>query len=474
MKGDSDDYKNPEFDDSKWDVTSFPSSWTHMYPGWDGICWYRFHIKFPETLQHKSYGVSLGMIINSDETYFNGRLIGKTGDCNSGRIAPFDKTRLYEISPALIRPGKDNVISMRVRGLYSETNGPTAGNFEMGPFNEIQSRYLAVEFTNIFFVIFYLAVGFYILLFFFRVTKDREYLFFSLFVITTAIYIFFRSEVKYFIFNNALILKKMEYLSLILLFVLLLLFIIEYFDKQYTKLHIAFFILSGIFFIINIFNDNNMLRVIVLFYGIQPSWIIPIGYIIYYFIKDFNNSKEKRFLFYSLMIVLLTSINDIMISRNMYDFIFLARYSFMFIVIGITVVLYKLFTALYYESQNRKSGSRQTGISSALAEKLELAAEYIKEKYNTEISREEIAAKLDMNPETLGKMFKKHTGMTIIEYKNDLRIKEALRLLKNTDHLIIDIAYTVGFESLATFYRIFQKSVGCPPNSIREKNGDAD
>ncbi len=471
-KGDSEEYKKPEYNDSNWDITSFPSSWTALYPGWDGICWYRIHIKFPETLQHKSYGVSLGMIINSDETYFNGQLIGKTGDCNSHEIAPFDKTRLYEISYALIKPGRDNVISIRVKGLYSYTNGPTSGNFEMGPFNEIQSRYLALEYSNIFFVIFYLAVGIYIMIFFFRVTKNREYLFFSLFVITTAVYIFFRSEVKYFLFNNTLVLKKIEYLSLILLFVFLLLFIIEYFKKNYTKLHIAYFILSAIFFLLIIFTSNNNLRVIVLFYGIQPSWIIPICYIFYYFIKEYNNSRETRFLFYSLLIVLLTSINDILISRNIYDFIFLARYSFMFVVLGITIVLYKRFTAVYFESQNKKFKTRPLEINEALAEKLDLAVDHIKEKYNTEISREELAARVDINPETLGKLFKKHTGMTISEYKNDLRIKEALRLLKNTDHQIIDIAYTVGFESLATFYRIFQKSVGCPPNSIRDKNED--
>jgi transcriptional regulator GlxA family with amidase domain len=138
--------------------------------------------------------------------------------------------------------------------------------------------------------------------------------------------------------------------------------------------------------------------------------------------------------------------------------------------------MYKRFTYYYKRSiETGASPKKNSSINPNLIPKLNSAVEILKENFNTEITREEIAERIGINPDTLGKIFKKYTGMTISDYRNDLRIHEAVRLLKSTDHNIIDIAFTVGFENLSSFYRLFQKTVGKTPNSIRDENtSDAD
>ncbi|WGX76551.1 helix-turn-helix domain-containing protein [Paraclostridium bifermentans] len=54
-------------------------------------------------------------------------------------------------------------------------------------------------------------------------------------------------------------------------------------------------------------------------------------------------------------------------------------------------------------------------------------------------------------------IFKEEYGITITEYIAKLRLEEVKILLKITDDSIIDIAYSVGFGGISSFYRFFKK-----------------
>ena len=73
-----------------------------------------------------------------------------------------------------------------------------------------------------------------------------------------------------------------------------------------------------------------------------------------------------------------------------------------------------------------------------------------------------------ISPYYLSRTFKAVTGFTLIEYVNLTRIKQAQRLLKETDHKIIDIAEAVGFESIGHFDRIFKKIAATTPMTYRK------
>lgn len=69
------------------------------------------------------------------------------------------------------------------------------------------------------------------------------------------------------------------------------------------------------------------------------------------------------------------------------------------------------------------------------------------------------------------KIFKEQYGVTPSVYMNELRIHEAKSRLTATNEKIIDIAYSVGFNSLSAFYRLFRKMTGVSPANYRSTRG---
>jgi AraC family transcriptional regulator of adaptative response / methylphosphotriester-DNA alkyltransferase methyltransferase len=67
-------------------------------------------------------------------------------------------------------------------------------------------------------------------------------------------------------------------------------------------------------------------------------------------------------------------------------------------------------------------------------------------------------------------IFKEQYGVTLFEYMNRLRLEEAKRLLLKTNNEIINIAYSVGFESLSAFYRFFKNGAGQSPAAYPKEN----
>ena len=77
------------------------------------------------------------------------------------------------------------------------------------------------------------------------------------------------------------------------------------------------------------------------------------------------------------------------------------------------------------------------------------------------------AANLGVSSGHLHTIFKAHYSVTPFEYRNQLRLEKAISLLENTQTPIIDIAFSCGFESLSSFYRIFKKQTQTTPKQHR-------
>ncbi len=84
------------------------------------------------------------------------------------------------------------------------------------------------------------------------------------------------------------------------------------------------------------------------------------------------------------------------------------------------------------------------------------------ETLNTEIDN------LGLSRKRMVEIFKDEYGKTPSAYVNDLRYKEAVRLLVQTDNEIIDIAYSVGFNSLSAFYKFFKERANMSPAVYRK------
>ena len=68
----------------------------------------------------------------------------------------------------------------------------------------------------------------------------------------------------------------------------------------------------------------------------------------------------------------------------------------------------------------------------------------------------EIAAKLDLSLSRLARVFKSEMGMSLVEYRNRLRLDRFLVLVDRGGTNLLEAALTAGFGSYAQFHRVFR------------------
>ena len=101
---------------------------------------------------------------------------------------------------------------------------------------------------------------------------------------------------------------------------------------------------------------------------------------------------------------------------------------------------------------------------------IERVKTYIKENYNNDITRDDIANYVFLNPDYLSRIFKKATGLSLSEYLTELRIEKAMILLATTNIQISSIADEVGYNNMNYFSKIFKKTTGNTPVEHRKKS----
>jgi AraC-like DNA-binding protein len=84
------------------------------------------------------------------------------------------------------------------------------------------------------------------------------------------------------------------------------------------------------------------------------------------------------------------------------------------------------------------------------------------------LSLESIADFLDLSVGYLCRQFKRQTGMTVASAIQDLRIKEACRLLQTTGLPVKDIVSRIGYMDHSSFSRSFKAKTGMSPQEYRE------
>lgn len=72
-------------------------------------------------------------------------------------------------------------------------------------------------------------------------------------------------------------------------------------------------------------------------------------------------------------------------------------------------------------------------------------------------------------PTSFARFFRRMTGRTFVEYRNGCRIRNACRLLVETDQSVVDVALASGFGNLAHFNRCFRETLGMPPRQYRRQ-----
>ncbi len=96
-------------------------------------------------------------------------------------------------------------------------------------------------------------------------------------------------------------------------------------------------------------------------------------------------------------------------------------------------------------------------------------AAYINTRYFEDITLKTISDRFFISPCYFSRTFKRVTGIPFIEYLNGVRVKEAQRLLKQTEMSIVEVSEAVGFKSTTHFGRTFKGIVGISPIEYRSR-----
>lgn len=95
---------------------------------------------------------------------------------------------------------------------------------------------------------------------------------------------------------------------------------------------------------------------------------------------------------------------------------------------------------------------------------------YLNINYADKISLHKLSELFFMSESHLSRSFKKVTGFNIVPYINIVRIREAQKMLKNSDTNITEIAYKVGYENITHFERVFKSTTSMSPLKYRKVN----
>lgn len=93
---------------------------------------------------------------------------------------------------------------------------------------------------------------------------------------------------------------------------------------------------------------------------------------------------------------------------------------------------------------------------------------YINRNYhNEDLSISEISNKLGISQTYLTRLFKRELGMTFIDYLTNVRIKNAIILMRDPSLKLYEIAELIGYSTQHYFSNVFKKHVGISPQDYK-------
>ena len=102
-----------------------------------------------------------------------------------------------------------------------------------------------------------------------------------------------------------------------------------------------------------------------------------------------------------------------------------------------------------------------------LSTTMNLLLQYIGRNFTRDLSETELAKLSRQSVSAFSRSFRRHTGMTFVQYVNSLRIELACQHLGQDDLTVTEICYEVGFNNVSNFNRRFLAAKSMPPSKFR-------
>ena len=124
--------------------------------------------------------------------------------------------------------------------------------------------------------------------------------------------------------------------------------------------------------------------------------------------------------------------------------------------------------AVYNLNQNSKQADHINAVNYSLP--VRLACEYIEKNFQENINLNKISNYVSLSKNYFCNIFKKETGITIWDYLIRIRMEEAKRMLLETEQKTYEISEKVGYDDPSYFGRLFKKYTGFTPIEFRDSS----
>lgn len=129
----------------------------------------------------------------------------------------------------------------------------------------------------------------------------------------------------------------------------------------------------------------------------------------------------------------------------------------------VQLLLSKLLIQIY-----RQSLHSPPIVDTPMSRRIEEITTYLNEHFHEKLTLNQVADQFFVSPSYLSRTFKKFTGFNFSEYVQAIRMREARRLLIESNQKVIEIAEKVGYPTIAHFNKTFRKHTGFSPTQFRK------
>ncbi|MCJ8011806.1 helix-turn-helix domain-containing protein [Paenibacillus sp. KQZ6P-2] len=129
--------------------------------------------------------------------------------------------------------------------------------------------------------------------------------------------------------------------------------------------------------------------------------------------------------------------------------------------------MFNMFSDIFEEIHHQRSQDFKMQSNQILIDTIK---EMIEEQYeDVNLSLQSIATAMKLSSAHVSKQFRQQESMSISEYINEVRLRNALTLLENKDYSISRIMEMVGYSNESYFFKLFKKKFGTTPKEYRFK-----
>ncbi|HNF25858.1 MAG TPA: sensor histidine kinase, partial [Leptospiraceae bacterium] len=207
----------------------------------------------------KNLGIAVPVIFNSSRIYFNGKLISEKGiiDSSGNMLAAEDNSDIYKIDIDHLNFDGENILAIQAAS-FSALGGTVNSTFA-GEYEICKRKYYRNQLWNSAVAAIFLFMGLYHLIIYYRVRREKSYLYFSLTVLSMSLYTvgLFRLD---FLGNTQMpVYYTFVSISLSLTGIFFLLAVYHFFDYPITRLHTVLILVYSpiaLFHMFSIFDDR--------------------------------------------------------------------------------------------------------------------------------------------------------------------------------------------------------------------------